>query len=202
MKEKGFGLLEVITTVFVLSIIFMAVVGLQRAISESAQFSFEEMQAVEEARSGIDLLTREIREAQPSGNGSYPIVKADDQEFIFFTDIDQDEEIERVRYFLADEKLQKGVIQPTETIPVQYPEEEEEVWTIVNYVQNQSEPIFYYYNGEWPLQTEENPLDTPTRLKETKYMRVYLVINMNPIHIPSNFALSSGVQLRNLKENL
>lgn len=201
IAQRGFGLLEVTIVVFLLSVIIMAVVGVQRFVGESYRFSFEEMQAVEEARGGIDIMTKEIREAQPSENGVYPIVTANDQEFIFYADVDQDGKAERARYFLAGTQLKKGVIQPTETVPVDYPPDQEELAVIASYIRNASDPIFYYYNGDWPLIEEGNPLSTPARLKETKYMRVFLRINIDPEKIPQDFELSSGTQLRNLKTN-
>ena len=46
-------------------------------------------------------MVKEIREARTSDDGSYPIEKARDKEFIFYSDIDKDGEVERVRYFLG-----------------------------------------------------------------------------------------------------
>lgn len=180
----------------------MLLVSVQRFVGETYQFSFEEMQAVEEARGGVDVLIKEIRETQPADDGSYPIQQADDQELIFFADVDNDTQAERVRYFIEGTQLQKGVIQPTDTVPPTYPIESESVHALADNIQNAAEPIFYYYNGDWPLITEGNPLATPARLVETKYMRVFLRLNVSPEKIPQDFELSSGVQLRNLKDNL
>jgi hypothetical protein len=201
-KQNGLGLLEIIIAVFLGSVVLMGLVGVQRLVSESSRFSFEEMQAVEEVRSGVDLLVREIRKAQPSESGSYPIEKADDQEFIFYADVDSDLQVERVRYFLDGTQIKKGVIQPTDTIPATYPQDQESIKIISDYIWNNSSPIFYYYNSDWPLITEGNPLETPSRLIETKYMRVFLRVNIDPSRLPQDFELSSGVQLRNLKTNL
>jgi hypothetical protein len=200
--NKGFGLLEIIITVFISTIFIFILVGLQRFVGESYNFSFTEVQSVEQARGGVDILIREIREAQNSESGSYTLERADDQEFIFYADVDNDEKRERVRYFLDGSDLIKGVIQPTSDIPPTYPAENETVKTISEYIRNGADPIFYYYNGDWPLVTEGNPLDTPARLVDTKYMRIFLRINVDPSKIPQEYELSSGVQLRNLKDNL
>ena len=55
-------------------------------------------------------------------------------------------------------------------------------------------PIFNYFNlnGE---EIEENP----SRLIETKSMKVFLVINVDPNRPPNDFQLESFVQIRNLK---
>ena len=41
--------------------------------------------------------------------------------------------------------------------------------------------------------------DYPARLKDTKMMKVYLVVNIDPNRPPNEFELESSVQLRNLK---
>jgi hypothetical protein len=200
--NQGFGLLEIIIAGFIGTVILVALSGVQRLVAESYNFSFEEIQAVEEARGGIDVMVKEIREAQPSEDGGYPIEQATDQEFIFYADEDNDDRIERVRYYLDGSSLTKGTINPTNDIPAQYPVNSESTKVVADYIQNGSDPIFYYYNGEWPLSGSGNPLDTPSRLIDTKYMRVFLVVNVDPNRVPQSSELSSGVQLRNLKTNL
>ena len=56
-------------------------------------------------------------------------------------------------------------------------------------------PIFRYLDGNGNELTE-----LPTRLKDTKVMEVYLIINIDPTRPPQDFELKSAVQLRNLKE--
>ena len=195
-------MLEIIIAGFIGTVVLVALAGVQRFVADSYKFSFEEIQAMEEARGGIDIMIKEIREVQPAENGGYPIEKADDQEFIFYADEDNDDRIERVRYYLDNTSLMKGIINPTNDIPALYPVNTELTKIVADYIQNGNDPIFYYYNGEWPLSGTGNPLDTPSRLIDTKYMRVFLVVNANPDRVPQSAELSSGVQLRNLKTNL
>lgn len=202
MTKEGFGLLEIIIAGFIATVIMTALSGVQRYVAESYNYSFEEIQAVEESRAGIDVMVKEIREALPSESGAYAIERADDQEFVFYADVDNDSRIERVRYYLDNNRLIKGTINPTNDIPAEYHLNDESTKVVADYIRNGSVPIFYYYNGEWPLNTSGNPLDTPSRLIDTKYIRVYLSVNVNPSKAPQNSELSSGVQLRNLKTNL
>jgi hypothetical protein len=57
-------------------------------------------------------------------------------------------------------------------------------------------PIFRYFDGN------NQELPAPSRLKDTKLMKVYLVINVDPNKPPVDFVLESNVQIRNLKTNL
>ena len=50
------------------------------------------------------------------------------------------------------------------------------------------------------LTAMENEITSvPARLVDTKLMKVYLVVNVNPNRPPNEFELESFVQLRNLK---
>ncbi len=92
----------------------------------------------------------------------------------------------------AEHKLKKGVITPRGDPPT-YPLEEEEISILTSYVRNVP-PIFKYFDGEG-----NELIELPARLKDTKVMEVYLVINVDPNRPPQDFELRSSVQLRNLK---
>jgi hypothetical protein len=64
-------------------------------------YTFQQSFAVGEARKGIETMVKEIREARLGEDGSYPIALTENKEFVFFSDIDKDGEVERVRYFLG-----------------------------------------------------------------------------------------------------
>jgi len=90
--------------------------------------------------------------------------------------------------------LRKGVTQPT-GYPIKYPEENEDVTILSQYIRNQL-PVFKYFDGDG------NELEAPARLEDTKLMKVHLIININPERAPGDFELESNVQIRNLKTNL
>lgn len=170
-------------------------------VYRSYGYNFEQIAAINEARKGIETMVREIREAQYGEDGSYPLEEAGNSQFIFYSDVDKDASVERVRYFLDGTDFKKGVVEPSGD-PPQYILEDEVVKILSIYVRNESTPIFAYYNGDWPLDIINNPLPTLTRLTDTKLMHVYLKINADPNRPPDNFELESDVQIRNLKTNL
>ena len=88
--------------------------------------------------------------------------------------------------------LKKGVIHPIGD-PPQYLLDQEKITILSSYVRNVP-PIFRYFDGDG-----NRLIDTPARLKDTRLMEVYLVINVNPKRVPHDFELKSAVQLRNLK---
>ena len=90
-------------------------------------------------------------------------------------------------------EFRKGVVNPAGSPPT-YPLAQEEISILSSYIRN-APPIFEYFDKEG-----NKIVDYPARLKDTKLMKVYLVVNVDPIRPPQDFELESFVQLRNLKQ--
>lgn len=319
---KSFTLIETLVAIFVFTLIFGAVSAFVVMAYRTQNYTWQQSTAIDEARRGIEIMVREIREAKTGDDGSYPIVLAEDKEFIFYSDIDNDNQTERARYFLgtvnsgnqtqecqtsskggscsvnssnflkgtltlaqvkvsvdgdfgqskeyadvsADgnflgqicktgctdcssawqgtqtfdvknfasdnsisflsdassdvdpqcpysmkakfefswtedlsgqaHEFRKGVINPVAGSggKITYPLDQEEITILSSYVRN-TPPIFRYFD-----QNGNELVDLPARLKDTKMMEVYLVVNVDPDRPPNEFELRSAVQLRNLKE--
>lgn len=101
IKLQSFTLLETIIAIAIFVIIMTGTSLAIIAAYRSYGYNFAQANAIDEARRGVELMVKEIREAKPGDDGSFPIAKAEDKEFIFYSDIDQDEQTERVRYFLG-----------------------------------------------------------------------------------------------------
>jgi len=192
---KGITLVETLVTIAIFALMMGVVIGFIFMAYRSQDFTLKQSWAVSQARKGITTMVREIREARPGDDGAYIIELAQDYEFVFYSDIDKDEAIERVRYFIEGTDFKKGVIEPVGW-PIEYPSETEEIFVLSQHVRNLP-PIFHYYDGDGQEIT-----DLPARPKDTKMMGVYLVINENPARAPQDFELESHVQIRNLKTNL
>lgn len=202
LKNRGFSLIEVVVLIFVFTIAMAALSAFIVRSYRMYSYNLQQVTAINEARRGIEVMVKEIREARYGEDGSYPISQAGDFNFIFYGDIDRDSGIERVRYFLDGTNFKKGVVEPTGD-PPQYVLSGETFSILSSYARNgTSSPIFKYYNGDWPGDTINNPLPTLTRLSDTKLMHVYLKINVDPSRPPDNFILESDTQIRNLKTNL
>ncbi len=90
-------------------------------------------------------------------------------------------------------EFKKGVIKPIGDPPT-YPSSQEQISVLTSYVRNVP-PIFEYFD-----QAGNKIEDYPARSVDTKMMKVYLAVNVNPNQPPQDFELESYVQLRNLKE--
>lgn len=99
--KRGFTLTEALVAVGVFSILMTAISALILLAYRTQSYTWEQSMAIEEARKGVETMIKEIREARSGEDGSYTIEKAADKEFVFHSDIDNDGQTERVRYFLA-----------------------------------------------------------------------------------------------------
>lgn len=100
-KKTGFTIVETLIFIAVFALAMAAVFSFTITIYRSQRYTWHQAVAVNEARKGIETMVKELREAKEGDNGSYAIEKAADKEIIFYSDIDQDSQTERVRYFLG-----------------------------------------------------------------------------------------------------
>ena len=200
IQKNGFTLVEILIAMALTSILGLGVLSLQVILAQNRLSVWRNYVNVEEANSNVSTMVREIRNLRPADNGAYPLERAWDQEIIFYSDIDFDGHSEKVHYSFASTQLTKGTIEPM-GYPATYPAANEKVKVVAQNIRNGATPIFYYYNGDWPADTVNNPLPTPSRLSDTKLMKVYLEINTEE-DPAKNFILEPYVQLRMLKQNL
>ena len=188
---KGFTFIETIITIFVFTLAMGAVMAFIIMGYRTQSYALGQARAIQEARRGIEAMVKEIREARTGEDGSYVIYNAQDNEFSFFSDIDRDLAIEKVRYFSDGTNFKKGIIEPTVTNGIADYSGEEEISILSQYVRN-APSIFRYFdaNGE--------ELFNPDRRKNVKLMEVSLVINIDPNRAPNDFELKSDVYIRNL----
>jgi hypothetical protein len=194
----GLSLIELMVAVTLLLIVMSATFVLWSAFGRDLSHSYEEERNLIAANQTLERISIELREMRDGENGAWPLEIAGNQEIAFYADVDDDGQIERVRYWLSGAELWRGIVKPTEN-PVSYPSEQEQAAIIVSGVRNGSEPIFYYYNQDWPLDQENNPLDPSDRILNSSLIAINLIVSYSDAVEPS--AVSSSVALRKLKIN-
>lgn len=188
---KGFTLIETIVAITVSSIVFLAVFGFVYYFYRTSGYNLSQMIAVNSARKGVETIVRETREATFSDQGSYLIKNAEDQSFTFYSDIDKDLKIERVRYFLDEYILKKGITESNDNS--KYLDENEEIRILSNNIRNLEEPIFTYYDEN------NNEVEDLQVVANIRMIQIKLIVNTDPNRPPGEFTLVSNAQLRNLR---
>ncbi|PIR96820.1 MAG: hypothetical protein COT91_04685 [Candidatus Doudnabacteria bacterium CG10_big_fil_rev_8_21_14_0_10_41_10] len=198
--KNGFTLIETVIVIGVFVLVIGVILSFVFYFYKTERFALGAAVAIDETRKGLDTAVKEIRQARESEAGNFTLEQADDYELVFYSNIDGDNRVERVHYFLDGTDFKKGVVEPS-GVPVNY-SGAETVKTLAQYVVSSTTPIFTYYNGDWPVDTVNNPLSTPANLTETKMILIKFQVDLNPISAPELYELEAFSQIRNLKENL
>jgi hypothetical protein len=126
--------------------------------------------------------------------------ETNDQEIIFYTDLEGDGTTDRVRYTLSGTNLLLGVTKPSGT-PIQYLATDEKVSTVASNIRNGATPLFYYYNGTYT--GKESALTQPVNVTEVKTVKLDLrIFNKAGVTNSSYYTVVTHGVIRSLKTNL
>ena len=196
--NRGFTTIEIIVVIGISFIIISALLWFISTAYPISKTTYLQQRSTESARLQLKRISKILREARSSETGAYPLVTMDPQVIIFYSDVDADETVERIRYELDGTDLVRGVTEPTGT-PLIYNPANEETTIVAAHVRNGTDDVFTYYTGDYPA--DQTPL-TPVDLTEVKYIQFHLIIDADPNQDPPAVDILSQVSLRNLKTNL
>jgi prepilin-type N-terminal cleavage/methylation domain-containing protein len=200
--SRGFTLIELMMSTAILLLVMGAAFGFWRFFSGGYSFSLHESQSAFEAETTLAQLVREMRQVRVAEDGAYALARVEDFALTFYTDIDDDGVTDRVAYWLENGEFWRGVIKPTGD-PLVYDPNTQERRLISNTVINEAnEPVFTYYNQDWPADVVNNPLVPSSRQLATRYIDIYLKLRAAEGSGVPTIEVSSGVALRTLKSNL
>lgn len=198
-NQKGMSLVElVIASALLVILMGMLSMVMLRAFYIN-RFTIEQGMNVAEVQKTIRSFTAKLREAKQSDAGGYLIEVATEDELTFFANIDDDSATERLHYFVQNNQLQLGISKPA-GFPSTYPVNDTAVRIVGNGVVNsESQPLFQYYNREYPSDTVNNPLTMPIDTVEIGMVKIDLYINVNTIEVPDSTHMETFVRPRNIK---
>jgi prepilin-type N-terminal cleavage/methylation domain-containing protein len=198
-KNKGFTLTEIIVVVAISSVIFLAVFSFGNDIFSFNSEAQKNLSAQSDGRRVLKNMVKELRSTSPSSLGSYPIALASPTALTFFSNIDDDDYKEQIRYFLDGRELKRGVTKPSGT-PLAYNPGNEQVMILVRDINNGAAPIFDYFDSNYAGTT--TPLTQPVQVTKIRLVRMTLKIERDPNKSSGPVMVESQVFLRNLKDNL
>lgn len=193
INNTGFSLVETILVVAISTFVFLAMVSAINFFYRTNDYSVQQAAAITSARRGVENMVRDIREASYSNNGAYPVLEMSTSSFTFFSDIDQDEMVEQVRYFLDGTDFKLAATKPTGN-PPSYTTGTENTQIVSDNVRNnaQNEPVFRYFNAAGQEMTDLE------KREELAFVRVEVIVNVDPNRKPENITLHSSATMRNV----
>ncbi len=199
ITHKGMTLIEMLMAISIFSIIILAVTYSAAAFYRYNAYGLEQAQAVDSARRGIEPSINNIREATYSDEGAYPVISATANSFSFYSDINGDNSIEKIRLYLdtSSNTFKRGVIKSAGDPPV-YDGQPETIVVLADNVRNieQAVDIFKYYDNTGI------EITNLSNVSSVAFVKMSVVVNINPVRSPNDFTLRASAALRNLKSNL
>ena len=198
---KAMTLIETLVAIAVMMIAMQGFTYLFTKVWATNGFILEAGMASAAASRATNQIVIQLRGVKQADNGDYPIEAADDFSLTIYADADDDGVTEKVRYFLdqPNDQMKIGITEPDTSVQPPTYTGTETVTVMTNYVVNESDdPVFYYYNDDYPGDTTTNPLATPASIASIQLVRVHLLVNIDPINAPNNINIESFVDLRNL----
>lgn len=199
--QRGFTLIEIGIVSVIIVTLGGAALGLQYVLGTSQLKAFDSFVTVDDSITTMRQIAQEIRSARYGDNGAFPIELANDNEIIFYSDYDNDGDTEKIRYYMQNTSLIKEIIEPTSN-PVTYPAGTEITREISSNIRNNTIPIFYYFNSNYPADTQSNPLSTPADLLQISMVQIFARINTQEASPDTDYVSNIFVHIRNLKDNL
>lgn len=200
--KKGMTLVEMMIAMFIFILMMFGSTYLLGQIYKRYGFAMEQGMSTHAVQHSLKIILEELRGIRQSDAGSYPIEQADKFSFTAFADSDKDGATERIHYFFENGEVKKGIAEPTGA-PPSYPVGDQSVSVVAEHVVNTSQqPLFYYYNTNYPVDQASNPLIAPVSpVSDIRLVKIDIFLNLDPLHAPDNIRLESYVELRNLKDN-
>ena len=199
--NKGFTLLELLLANVIIAILVGVVSLFYSMVLKNYDFSMTQFRLTEDADLAVRRMKSELRQAQEADQGAYPLAILEDNQLAFYADADNDNVVERLRYWVQNGNLMRGVIVPSGN-PPQYDLSIEKTSLIVRQVVTGNYRMFTYYNTNWPGDTVNNPLVPSERALSTRLIKIYIPITLSNTDGAATHSAEVTVQLRNLKNNL
>jgi len=196
-STKGFSLIETIVIVALFTIIMLAISDSIASFYRMNAYTIAQAYQIDNARQGIDIMVRDLREMTFADNGTFPLVRMSTTSIGFYSDTDRDDSVEYIEYVLTGTTLYKKLFNATGTPLTYNTAQPDSTFTLSEYVQNniQNIPIFVYFDDTGNVATNGTPVT------DIRYIQTSVIINIDPIRDPGQYMLRSSTALRNLKSN-
>lgn len=196
--QKGFTLVETLVAIALFVLGTQATVMVFSQTMKNKAYNLEMGKSAFVVSRSIGDLTQYLRRARQSDAGSYPIVSADKNNLVVYSDYNKDGKTERLHIYLSNYKVYMGISNPSTTFPVTYPLGDETTTMLADRIVNTStDAMFSYYDKDYPA---SSAVATPADVSEIRLVKIFLKINIDPNRAPDNIEQETFVEMRNLND--
>jgi type II secretory pathway component PulJ len=199
-QNSGFTLVEVFISMAIFVAVMVAVTTFLVDIYSNNRTVSGSFQTAQDAQVILKTMLTELRQSATAANGAYPIAVAGTSSITFFSNIDNDAQIEEVSYSFIGNTLYRAVIQPTGS-PLTYNIASQSTSSMLTDVRNSSStPVFQYYDQNYT--GTSSPLSLPINIPVVRLIKISLSLDVLVNQAPVARTYTTQVSLRNLKTNL
>ncbi len=198
LRNAGLTLVEVLVVVGLSTVLMVTITLVVIQYYQYNDYLIAQRDAVANARQGMNIMTRDLREMAFAADGSYPLIERSEFSIAFFANVDNDDMIERVEYEVVANQLIRRIYKPSDNPPAYNLATSTEERVVASFVRNQFEdqPLFTYTDSSGATVASSSPLTT------IRSVTIDIRINLDPGRIDESFALTSRVTPRNLRQDL
>lgn len=190
--KKGMSLTELMVAMSIFTIVSIGLSTFFANIWKSKYNELEMGNSLLIASQAVNKMKESIRQAGQADSGAYLISSADDFDFVFYSDIDGDDNMEKVHYYLDGSEMKMEKAEPVLGTNPTYPDVYEAPEIIArNIVNMEAEPVFSYFDDDYDF------LATPSSAYPIRLIKITLYVNTDPDKI-SDVSISSLVYIRNV----
>lgn len=194
-EERGFTLVEAVMTAGVVAIASIAIGILARDVF-SLRTSVSGMLSTQASASRIlRPFSDDVRAAQASEAGAFPVAQTATSSLVVYTDEDHDGVVEQVRYFVEGGSFKRAVSEPSGN-PAVYGAAA--TTTLVDGVVA-STTVFWYYPHGYDGTASTSALAFPVSPAEVRSVRIWLSVDPDSARPPGPVPMTTAVTIRNLR---
>jgi prepilin-type N-terminal cleavage/methylation domain-containing protein len=204
MKQKnGFSLIEVLIVVAIAAALVIVVSNIGTNVTSLNGLITDNLQSKSDIAQTLQIMTSEMRSAQPSAAGAYPIVAATTSSFSFYDSVNNNGVIDYVSYYLASSTIYRTVVAPTGT-PATYPTSSQIIYDMIDNVSlaSPSTSLFTYYGAGY-TGSPGQALTSPVAISSIRLVQIAFssATERNPSQPSPPQYFSMLVAIRNLDSN-
>lgn len=198
-SRSGFSIFELVIVMAIFTGIVLVTASFRANLGSLENVLNQRLQSRQDIEQSFQIMSTEIRSAQESSLGAYPIDAAASSSLTFFSDIDKDGLVERVRYFRSTSTIRKGILKPSGD-PLSYPIASETISTVVNNVVTASTtPLFLYYDNSYT--GSQAQLSSPVDVSKIHVIQISLYADIKASSTPKPEFFTNTITIRNLRNN-
>jgi len=201
ISQKAFTLVETLVAISLFTLGIAAATLLFARSWQSNAYSLEMGKTSFVISRSVGNLVQYLRRVRQADDGAFPIVSADKNDLVVFSDYDKNGTTDRLHIYLSNGKVFMGITPPAATLPCTYPSGDAQTIQLADHIVNTAgDSMFSYYNKNYPGDTTNNPVPVPADVSQIRLIKIFLRININPNRAPDNIQQESFVELRNLND--